>query len=94
MPTNFEAISRHSPYGGVISPNASVVMMTTPICTGLMSAFLVRSMISGMKMMIAGTASMKSPTIMNSNVSSSMIMKGSPPAAFAIHSDTTAGPRR
>ena len=69
-------------------------MITTPICTGLISAFLVRSMISGMKMMMAGTASMKSPTMMNSSASSSMIMNGSLPAAFAIQSDTTAGPRR
>ena len=69
-------------------------MITTPMCTGLMSAFLVRSMMIGMKMMMAGMASMKSPTMTNNTTSSSMIMNGSPPAALDIHSDTMAGPRR
>ena len=42
-------------------------MITTPICTALMSAFLVSSVMIGMKMMMAGIASMKSPTMMNSS---------------------------
>ena len=78
----------------MISPKASVTMITTPMCTGLMSAFWVSSVMIGMKMMIAGIASMKSPTMMNSTTSSSMIMNGSLPAAPAIHPETTAGPRR
>ncbi len=48
----------------------------------------------GMKMMIAGTASTKSPTITNSTTSRNMIMRGSVPAVCAIQSATTSGPRR
>ena len=91
---NLEAISSAMPYGGVIRPKASVTMITTPMCTGLMSALLVSSVMMGMKMMMAGIASMKSPTMMNSATSSSMIMKGSLPAAALIQPETTAGPRR
>ena len=47
-----------------------------------------------MKMMMAGMASMKSPTMTNRATSNSMIRNGSPPAAVEIQPDTTAGPRR
>jgi hypothetical protein len=43
----------------------------------------------GMKMMIAGMASMKSPTMMNRPTSSSMISIGSLCATPAIQADTT-----
>ena len=93
-PASVDERRRIRPYGGVIRPKARLTMMSTPMCTGLMSAAWVSSRISGMKMMIAGIASMKSPTMMNSPTSSSMIMNGSPPATCEIHSETTAGPRR
>jgi hypothetical protein len=64
----------------VISPNTRVVMMTTPMCTGLMLPTLVSLTMMGMKMMIAGTASMKSPTITNRTTSKNMIIRGSVPA--------------
>ena len=64
----------------MISPNTSVVMITTPMCTELMSPSSVNFRMMGMKMMIAGTASTKSPTMMNSSTSSSMIMRASVPA--------------
>ena len=54
---NLDAISSAIPYGGVISPNAKVTMITTPMCAGLMAELLVSSVIIGMKMMMAGIAS-------------------------------------
>ena len=48
----------------------------------------------GMKMMIAGTASMKSPTITNSTTKRNMIMRPLWPAKPSIQADTTSGPRR
>jgi hypothetical protein len=58
----------------VISPNASVAISTTPMCTPLMSPAWVSAFTSGMKMMMVGTGSMKSPTTVNSSTSSSIIM--------------------
>ena len=69
-------------------------MITTPMWTGFTSALRLSSLMIGMKMMIAGIASMKSPTMMKSATSSSMIIIGSLPAAEAIQPETTAGPRR
>ena len=78
----------------MISPNTSVVMITTPMCSGLMSPSSVSLMTIGMKMMIAGTASMKSPITMNSSTSSSMMMRPSCPATSSIQPATMSGPRR
>ena len=58
----------------MISPNTSVVMITTPMCSGLMLPISVSLLMIGMKMMIAGMASMKSPTITNSTTSRNMII--------------------
>src|SRR5262252_4195908 len=79
-PTYFAATNSDRPYGGVIRPNTSTVMITTPMCTGLMLPTSVSLLMIGMKMMIAGTASMKSPTITNSTTSRNMIIAGSVPA--------------
>jgi len=64
----------------VINPNTSVVMMTTPMCTGLMLPTWVSLLMMGMKMMMAGIASMKSPRITNRMTRRSMIILGSVPA--------------
>jgi len=40
-------------------------MITTSMCTLVMSEFLVSSVMIGMKMMMAGIASTRSPTMMN-----------------------------
>ena len=61
-------------------PNTSVVTMTTPMCTGLMSPSSVSRMMIGMKMMMAGTASTKSPTITNSAANKNMILIALVPA--------------
>ena len=79
-PTYFDATSKDKPYGGVINPNTSVVINTTPMCSALMFPSSVSLLMMGMKMMIAGTASMKSPTMMNSSTSMNMIIAGSVPA--------------
>ena len=78
----------------MISPNASVAMSTTPMCTGLISAACVNAFTSGMKMMMVGTGSMKSPMMVNSRTSNSMIRCGSLPARLVIHSEITIAPRR
>ena len=57
-------------------------MRVTPIWTGLMSPSSTSRITIGMKMMIAGTASTKSPTMMNSRTSRNMIMRGSVPAVL------------
>src|SRR6185295_11398217 len=80
MPTYFDATSSDSPYGGVINPKTSVVMITAPMCSGLMPPTSVSLLMIGMKMMIAGTASMKSPTMTNNTTSRNMIIAGSVPA--------------
>jgi hypothetical protein len=48
----------------------------------------------GMKVMIAGMASTKSPMITNSRTSNSMIIPASVPAKSAIQAATMSGPRR
>ena len=78
----------------MISPNTSVVISTTPMCSELMLPSSFSLMTIGMKMMIAGTASMKSPITMNSSTSSSMMMRPSWPATISIQPDTMSGPRR
>jgi hypothetical protein len=45
-------------------------MSTTPMCTALMSPATVNAFTSGMKMMIVGTGSMKSPMIVKAAPSS------------------------
>ena len=55
-------------------PKTRVVMITTPMCSGWMSPTWVSLVMIGMKMMMAGMASMKSPTITNSTTSSSMMI--------------------
>src|SRR5262249_26291257 len=64
------------------------------ICTGLMSPACVNAFTSGMKMMIVGTGSMKSPMTVNSPTISSMIRCGSLPAMDVIQSAITMAPRR
>src|SRR6185437_2990488 len=93
-PTYFDATSSDSPYGGVIRPNTSVVMITTPMCNVLMLPTSASLRMIGMKMMIAGTASMKSPTMTNTATSSSMISCPSLPAKPVIYPATMSGPRR
>ena len=93
-PMNFDAISNANPYGGVINPNANVTISTTPICTELIPATSVNWFTTGMKIMIAGMGSMKSPTITNTATSSSMIMPASVPATLPIQPATTIGPRK
>ena len=78
----------------MISPNASVAISTTPICTPLMSPACVSVFTSGMKMMMVGTGSMKSPTTVNSSTSNSIIRCGSLPASEVIQSAITAAPRK
>ena len=78
----------------MISPNTSVVMITTPMCSDLMLPTSVSLRMIGMKMMIAGTASMKSPTITNSPTSRNMIVVPSFPASAPIWVATMSGPRR
>ena len=75
-------------------PNTNVVMMTTPMCSGLICPTSVNFKMIGMKMMMAGTASMKSPTTMNSSTSSSMIIGPLVPANAAMWLATRSGPRR
>src|SRR5689334_15354519 len=93
-PTYFDATSSERPYGGVIKPKTSVVMMTTPMCSGLMLPTSASFVMIGMKMMIAGTASMKSPTITNSATSRNMIRAPSVPAYALMYPATMSGPRR
>ena len=50
------------------------------MCSGLMLPTCVSMLTIGMKMMMAGTGSMKSPMMMNSSTSISMITCGSVPA--------------
>ena len=64
------------------------------MCTGLMLPACVRTFTSGMKMMIVGTGSMKSPMIVNSSTIISMIRCGSVPAMPVIHSAIVIAPRR
>ena len=78
----------------MIRPNTSVVMITTPMCTELMPPSSASRVTIGMKMMIAGTASMKSPTITNSATRRKRIMRGSVPAVVSMRSETMSGPRR
>ena len=78
----------------MISPNTSVVMIVTPMCTGLTPPSSASRVRIGMKMMIAGTASMKSPTTTNSSTSRARISVGSVPAWSSIHPATMSGPRR
>ena len=78
----------------MISPNASVAISTTPICTPLMSPACVSAFTSGMKMMMVGTGSMKSPTTVNSSTISSIMKCGSLPAIEVIQSAITMAPRR
>ena len=59
-----------------------------------MSPAWVSAFTSGMKMMMVGTGSMKSPTTVNSSTSSSMIRCGSLPAIEVIQSAMTMAPRR
>ena len=73
----------------MIRPNASVAIKTTPICTPLMSPACVNAFTSGMKMMMVGTGSMKSPTTVNSSTSNSIIRCGSLPAIAMIQSAMT-----
>ena len=49
---------------------------------------------TGMKMMIAGIGSMKSPTMVNTSTSRNMMACGSLPATSPIQPATTIGPRR
>ncbi len=78
----------------MIRPKARVTISTTPMCTGLMLPASVSAFTSGMKMMMVGTGSMKSPTMVNSSTSSSMIRCGSVPASSVIQSEITMAPRR
>ena len=78
----------------MINPNASVTINTTPMCTLLMLPTSISCVTTGMKMMIAGIGSMKSPTITNTATSRNMIAIGSVPATLLIHPATTIGPRR
>ena len=73
-PTYFDATSSDNPYGGVIKPNTRVVISTTPMCRGLMLPTSVSLLMMGMKMMMAGTASRKSPTMTNKTTSENMII--------------------
>src|SRR4030095_10388963 len=93
-PTYFDATSSDNPYGGVMRPNTSVVMITTPMCSELMCPTSVSLLMIGMKMMIAGTASMKSPTITNSTTSRNMIIAGAGPAKRGVDAGTMSGARR
>ena len=62
------------------------------MCSGLMLPSSLSLMMIGMKMMIAGTASMKSPTTTNSSTSSSMIMRPSCPANSCDPAGDDVGP--
>ena len=73
-PTYLDATKRDSPYGGVINPNTKVVIITTPICNGLIFPISVNLLMMGMKMIMAGTASIKSPTMINKTTNEIMIM--------------------
>ena len=64
------------------------------MCTGLMLPALVSAFTSGMKMMMVGTGSMKSPMMVNSSTISSMMRCGSLPASSVIQSAITIAPRR
>ena len=69
-------------------------MITTPMCTGLMSPSSVSLLMIGMKMMIAGMASMKSPTMTNSSHQQEHDHARIGAGDAAIQSETTSGPRR
>src|ERR1700756_5358447 len=69
-------MSSDRPYGGVIKPKASVMMSTMPICTLLIDAWSVSWFTTGMKMMIAGIGSMKSPTMVNTATNRNMMAPG------------------
>src|ERR1700745_1916604 len=66
-------------------------MMTTPICTGLILPISVSLLMIGMKMMIAGIASTKSPMITNAPTSRNMMITGSVPAVVVIQPETKVG---
>ncbi len=78
----------------MINPNANVAINTTPMCTPLMSPACVSAFTSGMKMMMVGTGSMKSPTTVNNSTKSSIMICGSLPAIEVIQSAMTMAPRR
>ena len=83
-----------NPKGGVTRPIIKFSTTTTPMCTGLMLPISVSALTNGMKIMMHGTGSMKSPTIVKSSTSRSMIRCGSLPATEVIQSEITMAPRR
>lgn len=78
----------------MIKPNASVVISTTPMWTGLMLPASVSAFTNGMKIMMVGTGSMKSPTTVKSATINNIIKCGSWPAMPVIQSAITIAPRR
>ena len=83
-PTYLDATNKDKPYGGVIKPKTKVVIRTTPICRGLIFPISVNLLMMGMKMMMAGTASIKSPTIINNTTRENMIIGPLVPAILVM----------
>ena len=67
IPLIEDAMSKHSPYGGVTNPNANVVTTINPKIIGLIPSATADGKIIGTNKIIAGTESINVPTNIKNN---------------------------